>query len=733
MKAASGTSAATVRPSICRTCQMNCPTLVSVDNGKIVSITGDSSVPLYRGYTCVKGREHARLYGHPERLLRPLKRMSDGSLQSISLRSAIDEVAEKIQLIIDRHGPESVALYQGNHCAFGHPANVPVSEAFMAAIGSHHTYTVVPLDQPGKFTSLAFHGKWMAPGHKSKPDVILVVGNNALVSHQGQAGPPNDLLKDLSSRNGSLLVIDPRRTETANRARIHLAPRPGMDAAILAGILHVIIEENLYDQEFVSENVDGLETLRENVAPYTPQYVAQRVDIPVDHLVEVARIFGTARRGYALAGTGPSMAGHSTLVEYLCKALDTVCGHWSRAGDMVEDLPCLLPYSEPRAQAIPPFPIWGRATRVRGLFASTAGMPTAALPDEILTPGQGQVRALLSLGGNPAVSWPDETKAVSALRSLDLLVHTDIQMTGTAELAHYIFPSTLPYETPGLNQICDLAPVVSPFWGTPRSFARYTDALVAPPSDSEVADIWKVVYLLAQRMGVQLSIAAGMSELISETPAGSAAGDLHMSRVPTSAEMIEISLAGSRIPLEEIKRHPRGLMPREEIRVLPKQEGWEGRLDVGNQYMMEELHSFLKADVHDNCAYPFRLLCRRMTHVFNTRSPARPTNRPDYNPIFVHPADMVVIGVVDGAMVEIRSEHAAIFGIVASDDTLRMGTVAMSHGFGGLRDADRTPRRTGSNTGRLIANDSYFERYSGQPRMSNIPVALRPVTEEADC
>jgi anaerobic selenocysteine-containing dehydrogenase len=273
-----------------------------------------------------------------------------------------------------------------------------------------------------------------------------------------------------------LIVVDPRRTETAMRADIHLAPKPGHDGAILAGLLRVILQEDLWDRSFVEENVDGIEALREAVAPFEPHMVAERADIPADDLVRAARLFGSARRGYVIAGTGPSMSGRSTLVEYLVRCLDTVTGHHLRAGELVTAPVCFLPFTQPKAQASPPSPAFDEEVRlrVRGLVKSAAGMPTAALPDEILMPGDGRIRALLSLGGNPGVAWPDQLKSVEALRSLDLLVHLDIQMTATAWLADYVLPSTLPYEVPGTNVFADVLPVYNAVWGMTTSFARYS-------------------------------------------------------------------------------------------------------------------------------------------------------------------------------------------------------------------------------------------------------------------
>ncbi|MDT3446564.1 MULTISPECIES: molybdopterin-dependent oxidoreductase [unclassified Pseudofrankia] len=721
-----------VHQSVCRTCQIYCPTLVTVDDGRITKVTGDPTVELYQGYTCVKGRNSKNLYGHADRLTHPLKRMPNGEFERISLDDALSEIAERLQELRQQHGNDSVAMYWGNHLPEDHPSNMAMAEAFMAAIDAPQAYNVLTIDQPGKAISTALHGVWMAPeGHKLEPDVVMVVGCNPLVSHQHQAGPPADFIRDLSRRNGQLIVIDPRRTETAKRAAIHLAPKPGEDVAILAGMLRVVFEEDLWDREFVAENVDGVEALRAAVAPFTPDVVARRADIDAVELVRAARLFGSAGRGYVIAGTGPSMSGWSTLVEYLVKCLDTVTGHHLRDGEPLVSPISFLPYAQPKAQALAPWPAFTESDqmRVRGLVRSAAGRPTAALPDEILTPGEGQVRALLSIGGNPATSWPDQLKTVKALRSLDLLVHVDVQMTTTARLADYVLPTTLPYEVPGTNALADFLPLFNSVWGFAKPFARYTPPVVQRPADSDLAEMWQILFRLAGKVGVGLEVYPGVGK--EGAAPGTEPVKLDMSAEPTSEEMLDLTFAGSRVPLEEIRATPGGVTREDHnVVVAAKDPGWTGRLDVGNPLMVGHLNEVAtgQSDALDDPRFPFRVTSRRLRHVWNTPTYAIPADYPTYNPLYIHPADMAELGIEAGDLVEVRSERASVRAIADADDTLRRKIVSLSHGFGGLPDEDEDPAR-GASIGRLLANDRVFERYSGQPLMSNIPVALVPLAE----
>jgi anaerobic selenocysteine-containing dehydrogenase len=360
--------------------------------------------------------------------------------------------------------------------------------------------------------------------------------------------------------------------------------------------------------------------------------------------------------------------------------------------------------------------------RVLGLSGSIAGLPTSVLPDEILQPGDGQVRALISLGGNPATAFPDQLKTIDALRSLDLFVQTDPQMTVSASLADYVIAPKLPYEVPGTTFFSDFGSSLNGF-GYPASYAQYTPAVVDPPPASDVIEHWQVLYRIAQRMGLRLGLSPGLGDLMGDM------GDptsLDMSEPPTTEMLFDIIHTGSRVPLDEVRSQAGGAFyPSPEVWVEPKELGWDGRLDVGNAEMMSDLAALARRDPEPaDDDFPFRLLSRRMMHVMNSPTPAMPDNRPRHNPAFLHPDDLALLGLVPGDVVILRSRRAAIPAVVAADETLRRSLVSITHGFGGGPEYDDLVRDRGSTPGRLSTNDEMFDRYSGQPRMSNVPVRV---------
>ncbi len=733
------------RHTLCRSCHAGCGVLVEIDRGRPISVKGDPDNPLYRGFCCVKGRSMPQQWSSPTRLLHSQKRGPDGRYEPIPVEQAMDEIALRLRAILEARGPRTVATYSGTMATNAGAANGAVTSAFLKAIGSRMGFNSNTIDQPGKMVAAALFGSWMAPPTPfEQANVVMLVGCNPLVAMSGGIPHtnPGRTLTDALARGLQLIVIDPRRSETARRATLHLQSRPGEDVALLAGLIRIILAEELQDADFLAENAVGLEALRAAVEPFTPATAATRCDVPEEDLVRAARLFARSGPGVATAGTGPNMSAHTTLLEYLLRCLNTICGRWQRAGERVVEPPCLGQSAPVKAQASPPMADYaygfGERMRVRGLANTAAGMPTAALADEILMPGEGQVRALISHGGNPVAAWPDQLKTIEAMKALELLVQIDTTMSATAKLADYVIAVKHPLEMPGITLTQEYLSSYAVGFGTTAPYAQYTPALVDPPAGSDVIDDWTFFYGLAQRLGVQLTI-----KPVSFSGTVRIAGQpMDMDDQPTTDELFDMVTKGSRIPLDEIRRHPEGrLYPDPPITVAPKDEGWTGRLDLGNTQMMEDLaevaaegRELLRAGrsagqgagAGEAERWPFRLISRRQMNVLNSvgRDIPEQTRGQTTNPAWLHPDDAAALGLASGELVEIRSQRASIRAVVGIDPSLRRGLVSMTHSWGDVPECDDRVREIGANTGRLSAVDSDYERYTGLPRMSNIPVSL---------
>jgi anaerobic selenocysteine-containing dehydrogenase len=727
-------SARTRHPSLCRFCHVGCPITVELEGGRPVRVTGNRQSPTFRGFCCRRGQALPEHLTHPDRLLHSLKRMPDGTHQRISVETAMDEVAERISAIVKAHGPRAVALYIGTYTG-PYPATGAVAGCWATMLGTPMIFTSATIDQPGKDVANAMLGQWLAgPQAFDESDVWMLVGGNPIVTLAGGIPSQNPArrLKDRLHAGMKFIVVDPRRTETARRAQVHLQIRPGEDAALLAAMLHVIFEEDLVDRDFVAENVSGVEALRVAVAPFTPERAAERADVPAAQIVEAARVFGRARRGLAVGLTGANMSGHSSLVEYLMLCLNTVCGRFLRAGESVANPGVLLPPATPRAQAVGPRPYrdLGEKMRVRNLGQNASGMPTAALADEILLEGEGQVRVLLSTGGNPIAAWPDQARTAAALEKLELLVQLDIKMSATAQMADYVIAPKISFEVPGLSYAAESIESFSVHWGYAEPFGMYAPRLIEPPEGSELIEDWEFFYGLAQRMGVPLFV-TGVASTSATARAPRGVHPLDMENKPTTDELYERLTHGSRVSLEEVKRHPNGARFDADIRAEAKEPGSDERLDVGNPDMLSELGGVLAelpVALREGDTRPFLLVSRRLAHVYNSSGRDLALLKPrrgTYNPAYMHPADLEVLGVSPGDDVELCSRHGSIPAIVQPDPTLRRGLVSMAHAFGGVPGRGPDPRREGSNTSLLTSVEEDFDAVSGMPRMSGVPVAVR--------
>ncbi|HEY3880069.1 MAG TPA: molybdopterin-dependent oxidoreductase [Trebonia sp.] len=705
-----------VRTSFCRICQSYCGVTVTVRDGVVERVKGDPQNPASQGFTCMKGRSLPAQINHPARLLHPLRRAADGRLVPVPAAMALDEVAARVGEIIDNYGPRAVALYAGNGI-LGHAAGNIVANRLWRAIRSPMTFSSGSIDQPGKPLAHAIHGRWGAGmAAPADADVWMFLGTNPLVSlwaGMGIANPGAELRR--IRRGGTrLVVVDPRRTRTAALADLHLQIRPGEDATLLAGLIRHILVTGGADDEFCRRHVAGLEELRKAVDPFDLDLVARRTGLDAAEVTEVARLFAGARRAGTAAGTGANMSGWGTLTEYLMLCLMSVCGSWPRAGDPVRNPGVLVPSREWRAQAEPVPRSWegGEASRVRGLRRSSLGMPTAAAADEILLDGEGRVRALFVIGGNPVAAWPDQLRTVEAMRKLDLLVCVELFETATTEFAHYVFAGKHSLEVPATTQLMEEAGISYPTMANwPSPYAMYTPAVAEPPPGSEVLDEAEVFHQLARRLGITLTLRGRPLDM--NTPS-----------LPVD-EVISASAEGVRVPLAEVKRHEHGYTGESELVVQAAADGDGSRLDVGFPAMMGQL-TRLAVQAPPDSAFPYLLVSRRMVEVCNSAL-INLEGAPAYNPAYLHPDDLAELGAEPGDVVELTSARGSIRAIAQPEEELLRGVVSCAHAWGGASPGEGHFQAAGSSTGRLVSVSERFDDISGIPLMSAIPLRVTRV------
>ncbi len=705
------------KKSFCRFCHAFCGVEVDVEDNRVLAVRGDPDNAVSQGYTCLKGRaEIERLY-HPDRLLSCKKRLN-GRRVDIPTEEALDEIAERLEAIVAEHGPRSVATFLGCGAHRTSASGPWFVRKWFEALGSPSLYTTFTIDCPSML--VAADRLFGAPVpvnlfDLANADVALFVGTNPLVSHVMSMPQSNPVkrLKDARKRGMKLIVIDPRRCDVARRADIHLQVKPGEDATLLAGMIRIIIEQNLYDHECVESFVSGMQHLRDAVEDFDLDYVSNRARVPADRVVQAAQMLATAHSGGAQTGSGVHMGRHQNLTTQLVMILNALCGRYDRRGGLARN-------EGPLGQRIPENmgpvkkPLYsGLVSRVRGIRGTTGGlgfypeMPSNTLTDEILTPGEGKIRALIVVGGNPALVFPDEEATVRALQDLDLLVVNDLFVSATAEFADYVLAVKHPFERADVPRLMD--------WGYPFPFGQYTPPLVeAPPGTLED---WEIFWGLAERMGLRMKIAG-----------------IEKGRNPTADQILDGLFSHARVPLDEMRKYPGGHVWGEEEAiaggVIPNMIGHEDRrMAVGHPDVIAELREVREEPVIHGGGYEtgedraFRLITYRMGEVYCSQGqnlPSLRAKRP-FNPLLMNPEAMESLGVKDGDRVVLESGSGSVEAIVEGTDDLAVDVVALAFGWGDPSD-DRDVREKGCNVQRLIPDDYRYDPVTGLALQTAIPV-----------
>jgi anaerobic selenocysteine-containing dehydrogenase len=699
--------------TFCSLCAGSCGLKISFDDaGAIVGIRGDDSNPLTAGYACIKGLQLPQAHASPERLLRPLRREADGRFVPIPLEQALDEIAAKLSEILARDGPDAIAAFRGTLSYSNY-----MLPSWVRAIGSHGFYSTMTIDQSAKWVCFERLGGW-AGGREpfAEADVMLLVGANPLVSlstFNFVNQHPVDSMRAARARGMQLIVIDPRRTETARHADVHLQPLPGEDATLLAGLLRIILSETWYDRDFCSRHVNGLESLRHAVDPFTPGYVAARAGVDEALLRQAAHLFacpvdGRRGKGSAASGVGPSMAPHANLSEHLLECLNVVCGRYARAGDAVANPGVIGPRQPRRAQAISPRRSWERGYRSAvGDYGTLFGEKmSGALCDEILSEGSGRVRALIVDSGNPVNAIPGQRKVVRAMRALDLLVVIDPFLTNTGRLAHYVLPPLMLLERPALpprdyETIIFQAP-----------YTQYAPAVLAPPAGAELVDPNHVFWALARRMGRPI-VYDGVA--------------LDMERAPSTDELLAILARHGQVPFDEIRGHDGGRIYAVAPQVVEDADpATAGRFEVMPPDVAQELRQVLTQTPGEPSDFTHRLCGRRMRDVQNTMYRHLPVihKRHPFNPAYLNPGDLAALGVAEGAVVRVVSPHGSVRAVAAADPALRSGVVSMSHGWGELPGDEANDPLQGASTNLLTTTDAGLDPINAMPVMNAIAVRI---------
>lgn len=455
-----------------------CGIVVETRDATIVSIKGDPQDPFSRGHICPKALALKDVHEDPNRLRHPVKRTAEGWIR-VSWDEAFRDIATRLTALQRQYGRNSVATYFGNPQVHSYSALLG-GAALARTLRSVHRYSATSVDQlPHHFAALQLFGHQLL---LPIPDVdrtqfFLILGGNPLVSNGSLMTAPDiaQRLKDLRRRGGKVVVIDPRRTETADIADQHLFIKPGGDTWLLLAILQVIFEEKREKLGHLANFVTQIDELRTAVAPYTPERAALHTQIDASLIRSLARQFAAADSAVCYGRMGVSTQQFGALCQWLIQALNIVTGNLDRPGGAM--------FTRPAFDALGLSSAMGqrgsydrRRTRVRGLPEFGGEFPVAALAEEILTPGDGQIRAIVTAAGNPVLSTPNGRQLERAFEQLDFMVSIDIYINETTRHAHYILPPTFGLERDHYDLIFHALAI--------RNTTKYAPALLEPAADS---------------------------------------------------------------------------------------------------------------------------------------------------------------------------------------------------------------------------------------------------------
>lgn len=710
----------------CTLCEAMCGLRVEVDGGQVTSIRGDDEDPFSRGHICPKAVALKDLHEDPDRLRHPVRRTANG-WEKVSWDDALDETAERLHRVQREHGRDAVAMYLGNPTVHNHGA-VLYGLMFLRALRTKNRYSATSVDQlPHQFAAYQMLGHQLL---LPIPDIdrtryFLVLGANPLVSNGSLMTAPDmrGRIKALQQRGGKLVVVDPRKTETARAADEHLFIRPGTDALLLLSLLHVAFEKGPRLGR-LADFTDGVETLRAVARDFPPERAALHTGIPAETIRRIANDFASAESAVCYGRIGASQQAFGGLCLWLINALNLVTGNFDREGGAMFTRPAVDALDAPRAMAVSAGHYDRYRSRVRGLPEFAGELPVAVLGEEILTEGPGRVRGLVTSAGNPVLSTPNGAQLDRALSTLDFMVSIDPYINETTRHAHLILPPTSPLERSHYDLIFHLLAV--------RNTAKYSPALFAPPPGA--LHDWQIHLELYRRLkklrGGGLRDRLEYEALKRLGPDGMV--DLALRVGPYGALRGGLSLA-------KLRREAHG------VDLGPLKPCLPGRLPKGRKRINAAPAPLVDDVKRLREAFPETAAPRNGELLLIGRRGLRDNNSWMHNvsklvsgkprcTLLMHPEDAKARGLAEGQDAVVTSRVGQITVPVTVTEDVMPGVVSLPHGYGHARDGVRL-RVAAENAGvslNDLTDDRAVDALSGNAALSGVPVQVAPSQPSAD-
>jgi anaerobic selenocysteine-containing dehydrogenase len=717
------------KPTFCRICEPLCGMVATVDDGRLVALRPDKEHPLSAGFACQKGIAFTEVVNDPDRVTTPLRKGPQG-FEPVSWDEAMSDIATRLTDIQRRHGSGAVGWYMGNPAAFSYSHVIGVM-AFIKGVGRHsHYFTASTQDTSSRLLASQFlYGTPMAVPIPDlmRTDLLVMMGANPIVSHGSFLTAPRikDRMHDVVKRGGRVVVVDPRRSETAAQFE-WLGIVPDADAYLLLSLLQVLFTEDLVDRASVAAQADGLDWLRTQSAPFTPESTEQHTGIEPAVVRTLARDLAQTPRAAVYGRLGTCVGRNGTLTSYLIDAVNLVAGNLDTPGGSVfttlgipgqrwgfKAMGALLRRSYRR-----------KRTRVGGFRAVIGAEPAALMAKEMSTAGKHQIKAFFVSAGNPVLSVPNGLELEQALETLELAVGLDLYVNETTAHCDYVLPVTTMYERD------DFALTFQQFQATP--FRQATDAVIDPIGETRTE--WEIIDDLMARMASRTATFAtlgGIRRLL---------GVFGRRLDPRAMVdgMIRLSDGGDRYGLRRggltfrrlSAQHPHGVVVAPHIRtqVLGEVVVYRhGRVAFAHDDIAAEIAAMVRRVKPND--YPMRLIGMRQPRSENSWLHNSPLlMRGDrIHRALMHLEDAAQRRIADGDTVEVSSPHGRIALPVSLTADIVRGTIAIPHGWGhkGTGGWQLANRAGGANVNQLMSTDpGDVEALAGMSWLTGVPVQV---------
>jgi anaerobic selenocysteine-containing dehydrogenase len=718
----------------CPLCEATCGLELQLSaESEVLRIRGDDDDVFSRGFICPKGGSLKALHEDPDRLTTPLVRR-DGELVEATWDEAFAEIERRLPPILEEHGRNSVAVYLGNPTVHNLSLSL-YGRVLLKALGTRNIYSASTVDQmPKQVAAGLMFGTFLSVPipDLDRTDHLLMLGANPLASNGSLMTAPDvrGRLRAIRERGGKVVVIDPRRTRTAEHADEHHFIRPGTDALLLAAVANVIFEEGLDDAGTIAEHVDGIDAVRELLSDFEPERVASATGIAAGEIRRMARELAAAERAAVYGRIGTCTQEFGTLASWLVDVLNVITGNLDRPGG------ALFPKAaagQPNTQGDPGH---GRGaqlgrwqTRVRGLGETFGEFPSACLAEEMDTPGEGQVRAFISIAGNPGLSTPNSGRLAAALENLDFMISLDVYVNETTRHADVILPGPSPLS----HSHYDLA-----FYQLAiRNIANYSPPVIAAPEGMQ--DEWQTVLRLTgivTGQGAHADIDA-IDRFVAEETVRRAGLDPEQVRGAIEERhgperLLDLLLRAGPydLTLADLEAAPHGIdLGPLEPRIPEVLRTASGKVELAPEQIAADVPRLRAAmDRHTNGGMV--LIGRRQLRSNNSWMHNLPplVKGKEQCTAHVHPDDAARLGLEDGAIARVSSRAGEIEVPVEVTDAVMPGVVSIPHGWGHDAEGVRMSvarEHAGSNSNAL-ADETLIDPLSGNAVLNGIPVELVP-------